>query len=316
MRLGSTDSRPRVECQGGPVVDLDERMATSISHEVYAGTSRADGSQVIVKLEDEPGRLENEERALRWTAAHGAPVPPVVFYGAALADGAWRTCLVTVRVAGEPPRSVAAWRRMGAALARLATVPTQGSGLRASSEEEFVADHRHRVSAVREPLTSLPFGAELLEQLNRPAPPLGPLVLTHADPGPGNYLDTADGGVLLDWENAVIAPIGLDPARAAFIGLLELPHSGDPDHPEKAISALHGYAGAASWQPDGDSLHWWLGVAGITFVYNRWRNADRPRTLPWQHAAGVLHTVLTTRLLAGSQKPLLLATDGVTAVAD
>jgi len=36
-----------VVCQGGPLVDLHERVATSISHEVYVGTTCEHAAAVL-----------------------------------------------------------------------------------------------------------------------------------------------------------------------------------------------------------------------------------------------------------------------------
>lgn len=44
--------------------------------------------------------------------------------------------------------------------------------------------------------------------------------MTHGDPGPGNFLDDGADGTLVDWEDAVVAPRGLDLGRASFIALL------------------------------------------------------------------------------------------------
>ena len=59
-----------------------------------------------------------------------------------------------------------------------------------------------------------------------PVPAAAPLVLTHGDPCPGNFLDDGRRGALIDWEEAQIAPRGLDLARAMFIALLGVGPSG------------------------------------------------------------------------------------------
>lgn len=65
------------------------------------------------------------------------------------------------------------------------------------------------------------------------------LVVTHGDPGSGNYLDNGQTGVILDWETASVSPFGLDAGRAAFIGLLDLGGTGRPH--ELCAAVVDGY---------------------------------------------------------------------------
>ena len=100
---------------------------------------------------------------------------------------------------------------MGRALQRLEDVPWSGSGLRLD-DVQFVQSHQDKIAALGNRLAPPP-GSES-------TPSLGPLVLTHGDPGDGNYLETNTRAVLIDWEQAQVAPRGLDLGRAAFIALL------------------------------------------------------------------------------------------------
>ncbi len=115
------------------------------------------------------------------------------------------------------------------------------------------------------------------------------LVLTHGDPGPGNYLDDAHAGTLIDWEEAHVAPRGLDMARAMFIVLLGAGPEGfiARDHAARsravAVGYLHQLGGA--WQPHPDELRGWLTVAGIQYAHRRWQRAGQPRS-SWEIRAG------------------------------
>src|SRR5665213_196920 len=88
-----------------------------------------------------------------------------------------------------------------------------------------------------------------------PVPAAAPLVLTHGDPCPGNFLDDGRRGALIDWEEAQIAPRGLDLARAMFIALLGVGPSGyrGRDHVRRSRAVSAGYlAGLGwSWTPGG-----------------------------------------------------------------
>ena len=133
--------------------------------------------------------------------------------------------------------------------------------------------------------------------LTSPHPPaIGPLVLTHGDPGPGNFLDNGRAGILIDWEEAKIASRGLDLARAIFIALLGAGPSGfvARDHHARARSVTAGYLATLrdTWRPGPPELRSWLTIAAIEFVHRRWQRAGQPGTLPWTQAITVLATAL------------------------
>jgi aminoglycoside phosphotransferase (APT) family kinase protein len=121
---------------------------------------------------------------------------------------------------------------------------------------------------------------------------LGPLIVTHGDPGNGNYLESDTRAVLIDWEQAQVAPRGLDLARAIFIALLRAAHS-DPGDLENARAVMAGYLNSSNWNPTTSEMKWWLEVAGVQVVHNRWLRSDQPNVPPWQDAAVVLEDSLS-----------------------
>jgi len=122
-----------------------------------------------------------------------------------------------------------------------------------------------------------------------------PLVITHGDPGPGNFVDNGLEGTIVDWEEAQIAPRGLDVARLVFIALLGSGPGGyvGRDHDGRARAAADGYFDVIhdDWQPSPAEWAWWITVAGIQFVHRRWQLGGQPGS--WQTAADVLQTTLT-----------------------
>jgi aminoglycoside phosphotransferase (APT) family kinase protein len=130
----------------------------------------------------------------------------------------------------------------------------------------------------------------------RGAPPSGPLVITHGDPGPGNFLDDGQDGTLIDWEEAQIAPRGLDMARAIFIALLGSGPAGfvGRDHQARARSAAAGYLAGLrhAWAPDRTEVRWWLTVAGVQFAHRRRQRSGQPGVRPWMDALIVLADAL------------------------
>ncbi len=125
------------------------------------------------------------------------------------------------------------------------------------------------------------------------------LVLTHGDPGPGNFLDDGGDGTLIDWEQAHVAPRGVDLARLVFIALLGAGPSGylARDHRQRAQAAIRGYLSAltADWRPSREESRWWTTVAGIQLVHRRWELGGRPA--PWEDAADVLRAALADDLI-------------------
>jgi len=273
-----------LECLDGTRVERLVPAANGSRHHVFFGVEAGTGIEVVAKVELMDGALETERRALAWGAAHGAGMPALrAFTRCALPgdDGEPARCLISERVPGSAPDTPDAWARMGRALARLAAIPWEGCGLATLTAETFAAGHHRRATELGERLApALDQGTDFQKSL------VYPLVLTHGDPGGGNYLDDgATVGTLLDWETAHVAPRGLDLARAVFIALID-------GRPERAAAVREGYLAEADWRPTPDELRAWLVVAGVQFAHWRWEHRDKPRVRPWQDAVDVLARAL------------------------
>jgi hypothetical protein len=271
------------------------RPPQGIKHRVLLGVEESTGREVAVKIERIPGALESERRALEWLTKQGGPAPLLLAVGhlahpeehlGELDDSGVRPgalCLVTELAAGVAPTSTDGWERLGGALARLARVPWEGSGLPALGHDEFLRLHERRVREVGEAL-----GRDLGAAL--PAVPStyadSPLTLTHGDPGPGNFIDDGAAGTIIDWEDAMVAPRGLDLGRARFIALV----GGGPEgyvvaeQEERERAVLAGFRAEA----DDDELTWWLAVAGVQFAHWRLERAGEPGVPPWLDAVTLL----------------------------
>lgn len=281
--------------EGDCIEDLSEAN-TGRSHRVLFGIDSESGCEVVAKIELLAGRLETEHRALTWLSAHGAPVPPVHRWTQCFTEsGALAPCLVLKRVQGRRPCTPAAWRRIGCALAAIARLPWQGSELTLHEQTAFVQEHLDKVRTLGSKRLAPVLGAALdaHDLLHEPFLPSGPLVLTHGDPGGGNYLDDGRLGTLLDWEKAQIAPQGLDVGRAMFIALLDATAEGRPSDVSRARAVEQGYAEASGWTVGRSELRWWLAVAGVQLIEWRWRRHGQPRVLPWRDAVDVLAHALS-----------------------
>lgn len=244
--------------------------------------------RVVVKIEGEHGRLADEERALRFLAAHGVPVPNVI--GSGTREG--RRLLVISYEAGVAPVTPEGWARCGRDFAALVDIPIAGCPFPRTTTADFVADHRTRLQLV-EPLLR----ADLVDEISGAIARIAGgdrLVVTHGDPGGGNYLESQTGvGVLLDWETASVSPFGLDLGRAAFIALMDLWSSGIPD--QLASAFVHGYTGRPpqTERVSGDLLRAWIIVGGLQFIHGRHTAPLTPDRTP-QVAAQVLKNYLAT----------------------
>ena len=56
---------------------------------------------------------------------------------------------------------------------------------------------------------------------------------------------------------------------------------------------IGGYLNSSSWNPTTNELKWWLEVAGVQIVHNRWLRSDQLHAPPWQEAAIVLERALS-----------------------
>ncbi len=267
------------------VVEDLEAAPAGLAHRVFFGVEADSGIPVVLKIEQIPGRLGIEHRALLWLYQWNVDVPKVHWFGAGrIGDEPFARCLVTERIVGKPAQSPASWSRMGETLQRLEGVPWRGSSLPVLDESRFVATHEERTSALGSRITSV--------SSSHQTPSLGPLVLTHGDPGDGNYLESDTRAVLIDWEHAQVAPRGLDLARAVFITLLRAAQSGSGDR-NNARAVIAGYLKGSDWNPTTSEMKWWFEVAGVQIVYNRLLGSDQPNVPPWQDAASVLAGVFS-----------------------
>jgi aminoglycoside phosphotransferase (APT) family kinase protein len=276
---------------GTTIIDLS-RPRQGTRHRVLFGVEAASGREVAVKIESSPGALATERRALEWLGAHGGSSPRLRAAGTLIsAEDRGALCLVTDRVGGEAPRSLPGWGRLGRSLADLARLPWRGSGLDVEDHGGFLDVHERRLDDL---------GRALGADLHVTAPPVppsypaSPLVLTHGDPGPGNFLDDGAAGTLIDWEDARVCPRGLDLGRAAFIALVGSGPEGyaATDQTARARAVTAGLlAGSGDWAPDADDLTWWLAVAGVQFAHRRLERAGEPGVLPWLDAIAVLDGV-------------------------
>src|SRR4051812_42638770 len=115
----------------GTTIGDIRRPPQGMRHRVLFGAEESSGREVAAKIELIAGALEPERLALEWLTARGGPAPRLLASGP-LADSGEHPgalCLVTERVAGTAPTAVDGWERLGGALARLARVGWEGSGL-------------------------------------------------------------------------------------------------------------------------------------------------------------------------------------------
>jgi aminoglycoside phosphotransferase (APT) family kinase protein len=262
-------------------------------HRLLFGVEAASGREVAVKIELIAGALDPERRALEWLTSQRGPAPRLLAAGPLEGRGEYpgALCLVIERVAGASPTSVEGWGRMGGALAELSRLPWEGSGLPTLDQGQFLALHERRVDDL---------GRALERDLRAALPGVpptyaaSPLTLNHGDPGPGNFLEAGGDGTLIDWEDAVVAPRGLDLGRVAFIALLGAGPEGyvDGDRAARADAVSAGFLAAAGWSPADEELAWWLNVAGVQFAHRRLERAGEPGVLPWLDAIAVLESAL------------------------
>ena len=280
--------------EDGPRVELDGSPVQGTRHTVRFGSVCGSGERVAVKLERVPGALGRERVALAGLGASTGPVPRLLCAGRARLDEGPVECLVIERRMGAPPSSPPGWRRMGRGYGRLAERTERPVELPAHDRATFGAGHARRVAELGARLaglaTAIPDWASLCSDR---VPGAAPLVITHGDPGPGNFLDDGGDGSIVDWEEAQVAPRGLDLARLVFIAWLGAGPRGYParDHEPRAREVTAGYLDALRepWQPDGQEWRWWLTVAGVQFIHRRWRHGG---PAPWQEATAVLGALL------------------------
>ncbi len=275
----------------GLTIAIEGRPPQGSKHEVLFGVLRDTNEAVVIKLAGISGALARESAALEYLTARGGPVPELKATGRTCVSGERVACLVVKRQDGEAPTSRDGWRRMGRALGRLAEPVSDVEQLPILDRERFGDEHAQRVRELGDCLTAIAAAVPDWSTLASPEVPRpGPLVLTHGDPGPGNFLDDGQSGWLIDWEDAHVAPRGLDLARLAFIAWLGSGSAGfvGRDHDARARAAVAGYLKTVpgGWQPTVDETRWWFAVAGVQFIHHRWQSAGPPG--PWEEAAEVL----------------------------
>jgi aminoglycoside phosphotransferase (APT) family kinase protein len=287
---------------GTTIVDVSS-PAQGTRHRVLFGVEEGSDREVAVKIEGIAGALEVETRALGWLGRHGGPAPRLRFAGrVSSGEEAGVACIVCDRIAGEPAATRAAWDRLGRALGRLGRVPWQGGGLAVEDHRSFLSAHDARLDDLGVALGSDP-------RWDLPAVPASyphaPLVLTHGDPGPGNYLDDGNAGTLIDWEDAQVAPRGLDLGRAVFIALLGSGPEGyvAEDQAGQARSVIAGYLAEAVDQSP-EAVAWWLSVAGVQFAHRRLERAGEPGVLPWRDPVAVLDEALAAGMVDDWLRPV------------
>ena len=299
-----------IELDDGQVIHVAERPAQGTRHEVLFGVLESTGEQVVVKLERIAGSLASEQQALTWLTAQHGRAPRLRTASAAMFRAERVFSLVTDRATGHAPTTVQAWVRMGRSIATLAGIEWEGSGLPVHDVVTFGQAHTQRIDDLADHLKELRDAVADWEQLSSSTVPpcSNRLVLTHGDPGPGNYLDDGAGtGILIDWEDAHIAPLGLDLARATFIALLGAGPVGyvARDQQARAQAVTRGYLEqlGGDWRPTRDELRWWLTVAGVQFIHRRWERTGQPGVSPWQEAADILAAALNTRDALAPENP-------------
>jgi Phosphotransferase enzyme family len=273
---------------GTTVTDLSE-PPQGLKHRIYFGIEEGSGREVAAKIELTDGALANERLALEWLTEQEAPAPRLRAAGRLDDSGEHpgAACLVVDLVAGGRTTSLGGWGRLGRAVARLSLVPWEGSGLTVLDHDAFRDLHERRVADL-----DLALGRDLGATL----PPLphayagSPMAITHGDPGPGNFVDDGAEGTLVDWEDAVVAPLGLDLGRARFIALPGVVADGrvgeEPTARADAVAA--GFLAEVDPPPAAEELDWWLGVAGVQFAHWRLERARAPGIPPWLDAVAAL----------------------------
>jgi hypothetical protein len=280
---------------GTTVTGLSE-PPQGLKHRIYFGVEEGSGREVAAKVELTDGALGRERLALEWLTEQDAPAPRLRAAGRLDDSGEHpgAVCLVVDRVPGGRTTSLEGWGRLGRALGRLSLVPWEGSGLTVVDHDAFLDLHERRVADLAEAL-GRDLGADLppLPRAYSESPP----AITHGDPGPGNFVDDGIEGTLVDWEDAFVAPRGLDLGRARFIALPGIgPDSwGAEESAARAGAAVAGFLAEVDPPPDADELAWWLGVAGVQFAHWRLERAGAPGIPPWLDAVAALESAFPQR---------------------
>jgi len=279
-----------VRLAGGRRLRVLGPLTEGRSYDVFEVLDEADGRRLVAKVDRRgTGRLDHEHAVLRLLAGSGVPAAAPV--GLDRVAGAGYRCLLLEHHPGAAPDDPAGYRRWGADLARLSTLDWRAAGwpVRRARPIDAAGLQAQHLATVRRLHRYL---GELAATVGAVRIPATPVVLTHGDPAPANYLYHAGRGVLLDFELTRPAPRGIDVARAALVLRLTCPD----ERWEPALREfLRGYRSRVGWSP---AEHWqtWLAVAGVQLL--AWRVAARrqPRTPPWQGVITALTGLLAHRL--------------------
>jgi Ser/Thr protein kinase RdoA (MazF antagonist) len=178
---------------------------------IEPGPVAARVSGVLIDLRDVRAALEKEARICRELAQAGAPVPsplgraePFVHHGRTVTLWEW---LDGTTGAGEPTEAALALRSCHEALMSTSEPLDPWEGLR-EARETFTP---RAPSAVREELERL--GAAAHDCVIETRDGLRPV---HGDAYPGNFMWTARGPLLIDWEDAHLAPVEWDLACLVY----------------------------------------------------------------------------------------------------
>lgn len=272
----------------GQKVHLGDRTPGGSKNHTRYGTLD-NGRPVVVKVQATHGQLPREEAALTFATRQGLPTPTVVGSGSTH-DGDF--FLVLTKETGIRTNQPDGWQRMGRDYARLASASITDCPLPTIRPEDFAADHAERLNTIKSFLSGQ--ARDEIREAIRHFATTCDLVLTHGDPGSGNYLDHQPGGTILDWETAAVAPFGIDAGRAAFIAILDNDHTGIPDQLHAAF--VRGYRAAlpAEQSLSDETLHAGILIAALQFIHGRHTQLLRPDRTP-QMAVDALNGYLSVR---------------------
>ncbi|GAB3845699.1 hypothetical protein GCM10029963_24380 [Micromonospora andamanensis] len=260
---------------GGRTLRHLARMRSGRSSLVLSGVEPHGGRRLIVKIaRSSAHRLATEAQTLSAISTCGVPVPRPVGLDTVTLGNRDAPCLVLTWCPGHRPQTLPAMIRFGTALARLSRHAACCPHLPKLSATEVLAQHHEAVDALAEALP-----ASLRRRLRAVSVGPAPSGLLHGDPGPDNFLDTPDGGTLVDLERAAVGPLSLDLARAQAAFELAEPS------PEPALlSALGMTYRRLVPLPARPSDGWWT-IAATQLLRWRWDQRHRSDVPNWGLAA-------------------------------
>ncbi|MFI1996442.1 phosphotransferase [Actinoplanes sp. NPDC020271] len=242
-------------------MSLDKVSLGGRSHRGHRGRT-SDGTTVMVKTGGDAARLAYEFDILRALESVNVLAPSPI----ALTRIGREPALVVSWIDGIPPTGAAAWRRLGASLARLHSLPPTPTTR---------VQPNLRISELPDSVRSA-LGAATTTILTTPMPG-SDTVFSHGDAGPENFLDHSDGGALIDFESSCRQPAGSDLGRCLFL----IADTAPGEAHNAAVALLEGY-GAGVLSPA--DLFGWAAREGLRIADWRHRHAGRPNVPSWQRA--------------------------------